>query len=176
MKLFVTKRRSLTPLAGMPPVTPGAHAMRRSAERKEMTERVTLRAAGGAIHEGWALNGSRGGLRAILEANDNAKGAKDAHDAKGGAKGAKAGRVELGSEVQVVVGEGASAVARRARVVWLQEEPDGVVVGLEFMSISGFHRGIAPPAPEGAAVAPPSADPPPSEGMPVSSKQRPETD
>ncbi len=166
MKTVVTKRRSLTPMAGMPPVSPGAHALRRGTARKEMTERVTLRAVGGAIYEGWALNGSSGGLRAILDTDaraDSRPGAEAMAEADAKAEAiakvharsktnAKGKRVALGSEVQVVVGEGMAAVARRARIVWLQEEPDGVVVGLEFMSVSGLHRGLAPSAPAGAEV------------------------
>src|SRR5947208_12185476 len=101
MKTVVTKRRSLTPIAGMPPVAPGAHAMRRGTAQKEMTERVTLRASGGAIYEGWALNGSSGGLRAILDLD--AKDVKDVKElkAEGALVGAKPKRVSLGSDVQV---------------------------------------------------------------------------
>lgn len=150
MESVVTKRRSLTPIAGMPHVGPGAHAMRRGTARKEMTERVTIRAFGGAIYEGWALNGSTGGLRAILDTEPKEDAAK-----------ANAGkRIALGAEVQVIVGEGASAIARRARIVWMQEEPDGVVVGLEFMSVSGLHRGLAPSAPPGAEIVPVKAQEP----------------
>jgi hypothetical protein len=95
------------------------HATRRSGARHEVSARVTLRAASGIELEGWALNVSRGGLRVILE-----------------------GTVELGAEYEVTIAlssppspgsEAASMTnALIGRVVWLQEEPDGVVAGLEF--------------------------------------------
>jgi hypothetical protein len=87
---------------------------------------VTLVGASGARLEGWALNVSRGGLRVILEES-----------------------VELGAEFEITmsIGDGpgqpspgaeASGAGSKAaptlvaRVVWVQEEPDGVVAGLEF--------------------------------------------
>jgi hypothetical protein len=121
----VTKRRSLSPTAGMPQASSGMHAMRRGTARREVTERVTLRGASGdasgaagseRVLEGWALNASRGGLRAILEE-----------------------KVELGQEFDVLVGD-AGAIARRGRIVWLQEELDGVIVGVEYTGLSGIHR------------------------------------
>jgi hypothetical protein len=36
-------------------------------------------------------------------------------------------------------------------VVWVQEEPDGVIVGLEFTSLSGTQKSVPPP-PMGAAT------------------------
>jgi len=57
---------------------------------------------------GWALNLSRGGLRAVVE-----------------------DRVELGEELEVWIDE--IAVKRRGRVVWVQEEPDGTIVGISFL-------------------------------------------
>jgi hypothetical protein len=101
--------------------------MRRGGVRREVTERVTLRGEG-RVHEGWALNVSRGGVRAILEE-----------------------QLVLGDEFEVTVGDSAPLI-RRARVVWLQEEKDGVIVGLEFIGISGSERAAPPvdpdPAPE----------------------------
>jgi hypothetical protein len=91
----------------------GVHAMRRSGSRREVTERVTLRFEDGRILEGWALNVSRGGLRAILEE-----------------------KVLLGQKLDVGVGAD-DVVHRRARIVWVQEEPDGVIVGIEFTGLSG---------------------------------------
>jgi hypothetical protein len=74
---------------------------------------VTLVGASGARLEGWALNVSRGGLRVILEE-----------------------KVDLGAEFEITM---SLADAREgltnpvvARVVWVQEELDGVVAGLEF--------------------------------------------
>jgi hypothetical protein len=57
------------------------------------------------------LNVSRGGLRVILEE-----------------------KVELGSEFDLVVqGESGLDVQRTGRVVWVQDEPDGAIVGFEFL-------------------------------------------
>jgi hypothetical protein len=56
---------------------------------------------------GWALNLSRGGLRAVVE-----------------------DRVELGEELDVRIAE--LKVERRGRVVWTQDEPDGTIVGISF--------------------------------------------
>jgi hypothetical protein len=102
----------------------GGHAMRRGGARLTVSEKVLFKpiaqpgeATEGAPCEGWALNESRGGLRAILEEGT--------------------GKVELGREYDVVLGEGEP---RRARIVWLQEEPDGFVVGVEYVGLSGMHR------------------------------------
>ena len=102
----------------------GSHAMRRGGARREVTERVLMKpyppsTAPGSPSpelEGWALNLSRGGLRCILEE-----------------------KVALGGEYMVTLGDGEDFSDRRARVVWVQEEPDGVIVGLEFMGLSGLH-------------------------------------
>ena len=109
-------RRSLTP---SPTPSPGAlaesvHATRRGDARHEVGSRVTLRSGAGTLLEGWALNVSRGGVRVILEE-----------------------KVELGSEFEITLKTGAeestdAVEARFGRIVWLQEEPDGVVAGIEF--------------------------------------------
>jgi len=132
----VAKRRSLTPTAGLPPVTPGTHAMRRGDPRKESTDRVTLVGRDGQELEGWALNASRGGLRAILE-----------------------GKVDLGHEFDVRVGDPDTA-ARKGRIVWLQEEPDGVIVGVEYTDGSTPLESAAPPPSTRATAEPPSQIPP----------------
>ena len=67
--------------------------------------------------EGWALNVSRGGLRAIVDEP-----------------------IELGTEVEVSISEGPP---RASRIVWIQEEPDGAIVGVEFLDGDGS----VPPAP-----------------------------
>jgi PilZ domain len=116
---LVKNRRSLTP---SPDETgPGLHATRRGGARREVSARVTLVALGGrggsgptpAALEGWALNVSRGGVRVILEE-----------------------KVELGAEFEVTLADTAEASdvpgARVGRIVWVQEEPDGVVAGIEF--------------------------------------------
>ena len=107
----------------------GLHAMRRGGARREVTERVTLKSEEGTTLEGWALNVSRGGLRAILEE-----------------------KVVLGQKFDVAIGTD-DEVLRASRVVWVQEEPDGVIVGLEFTGLSGMHKSVPPPPP-----------PPPREG------------
>src|SRR5262249_46767778 len=99
--------------------------MRRGGARREVSTRVYLRTpATGATREGWALNVSRGGLRAILEE-----------------------KVELGEEFDIEVGTD-DGPARHGRIVWVQEEPDGVIVGIEFTGLSGTHKSAPPPANE----------------------------
>lgn len=110
--------------------------MRRGGTRREVTERVTLRAEDGRTLEGWALNVSRGGVRAILEE-----------------------KVSLGERFDVAVGTG-EVVARLGRIAWVQEEPDGVIVGIEFSGMSGTHPSVQPPltAARAPSAAPPRAD------------------
>lgn len=111
---MVRNRRSLTPASGVPS---GPHQLRRGGARREVSERVHLVGANLKTRDGWALNISRGGIRVILEE-----------------------RVELGEEYQLTVGsEEDSPLTRPARVVWVQEEPDGFIVGLEFQFLSGEH-------------------------------------
>lgn len=101
----------------------GVHAMRRGGARREVTERVALKGPNDRVLDGWALNVSRGGLRAILEE-----------------------KVILGQKFDVTLGT-EDVLTRPARVVWVQEEPDGVIVGLEFTSLSGTHKSAPPPPP-----------------------------
>ena len=56
---------------------------------------------------GWALNLSRGGLRAVIE-----------------------DRVELGESLSIQIAE--INVTRQGTVVWVQDEPDGAIVGVAF--------------------------------------------
>lgn len=114
----MTKRRSLTPpdaVAGGP--AGGLHATRRGGARRELTARVTLKGKSGEVLEGWALNVSRGGVRVILEQ-----------------------RVDLGTEFDVTLSPADSAdqtsktTHSAGRIVWVQEEPDGVIAGIEFRS------------------------------------------
>lgn len=95
--------------------------MRRGGARREVTERVSLKSEDGTLHEGWALNVSRGGLRAILEE-----------------------KVVLGQKFDVTIGT-EDSIIRPSRVVWVQEEPDGVIVGLEFTSLSSTLKSVPPP-------------------------------
>jgi hypothetical protein len=85
-----------------------------------VTERIVLRNDRGQTLDGWVLNVSLGGTRAILEA-----------------------KVELGQTFEVVIGQD-ETVKRPGRVVWVQEEPDGVVVGIGFTSPGG-PTGLPPP-------------------------------
>jgi hypothetical protein len=126
----VTKKGNPTPAQGLK-MPSGVHAMRRGGARREVTERVSLKAKDGEALEGWALNVSRGGLRAILEE-----------------------KVVLGQTFDVAIGTD-EVMLRPSRVVWVQEEPDGVIVGLEFTTLSGTHKSAPPPAPDGADVSSP---------------------
>ncbi len=102
-------RRSLTP-STLPAAGDDVHATRRGGARHDVTARVTLKAKDGMVLEGWALNISRGGVRVILE-----------------------DKVEPGADFDVVLTtEGEAASPLVGRVVWVQEEPDGVVAGIEF--------------------------------------------
>ncbi len=108
----VKNRRSLTPDVGVPAAT-GAHPVRRGGARHEVTERVRIVGKNMKMRDGWALNVSRGGVRAILEET-----------------------VDLGEEYEVTIGEEGgdpAPLTRRGRVVWVQDEPDGVIVGFEFI-------------------------------------------
>ena len=76
--------------------------------------------------DGWALNISRGGLRAILDEP-----------------------LDLGTEVEVTIADGEP---RLSRIVWIQEEPDGAIVGVEFLDVEGpVSIPPPPPRPEGGA-------------------------
>jgi len=123
-----------------------------------VSERVVFRSQAGVQpdREGWALNMSRGGLRAILD---------------------DGGKVELGEEYEIFVGPAIDeATGKRGRIVWLQEEPDGFVVGVEYVGLSGTHA-AAPTAPPGALTAEASgASPASSAAAAPSSRQKPETD
>ena len=123
----VTKKTTPTPAHGMK-MPSGVHAMRRGGARREVTERVSLKAEDGTVHDGWALNVSRGGLRAILEE-----------------------KVVLGQKFDVAIGTD-EVMLRPSRVVWVQEEPDGVIVGLEFTSLSGTQKSVPPPPMDGVAA------------------------
>jgi len=105
----VKNRRSLTPTTGTP-AGPDVHATRRGGARHDVTARVSLKAKDGTVLEGWALNISRGGIRVILEE-----------------------KVDPGTEFEVTMTTGSDPSSPlTGRVVWVQEEPDGVVAGIEF--------------------------------------------
>jgi hypothetical protein len=101
--------------------------MRRGGARREVSERVTFKTEDGRTLDGWALNVSRGGLRAILE-----------------------DKVHLGQKFAIAMGTRPDEVIQRSgRIVWVQEEPDGAIVGIEFTGLSGTHDSV-PPAPPGS--------------------------
>ena len=115
------RRANLTPPAGLP--SPGLPPTRRAGgARFEASERVTLTGVGGEQMSGWALNISRGGLRAIVE-----------------------DQVELGAEVSIAIDD--EPPKRRGRIVWIQEEPDGAIVGIEFLGAPAGEGAPPPPAP-----------------------------
>jgi hypothetical protein len=107
------KRSSLSTSPGTK--VPGLHATRRAGggARRELTNRVILRANDTEI-VGWALNIRRGGIRVILEDS-----------------------VALGQEFDVTVSDdGAEPTpARRGRIVWVQQERDGMIVGVKFVGV-----------------------------------------
>jgi Tfp pilus assembly protein PilZ len=116
MEPLVKNRKQLTPSTGVPR-SGGTHAMRRGGARREVTERVVLK-NGAGCYEAWALNVSRGGVRLIVE-----------------------DPVHVGDEFDVTIGAvESSPLVRHARVVWIQEEPDGAVVGLEFIGTPAGDR------------------------------------
>ena len=78
---------------------------------------------------GWTLNVSRGGVRLICE-----------------------DQVELGREYELSIGDEQTNVVRRARVVWVQDEADGQIAGVQFIDIEG----AVPPSAPAAAAKPPS--------------------
>ena len=82
---------------------------------------------GPRVVEGWTLNVSRGGLRIISEEP-----------------------VELGEMFEVTRGD--DPLERVARVVWLQEEPDGVVCGLAYLLSADESPKTVPPPPPGSQV------------------------
>jgi hypothetical protein len=129
MGVVVKNRRSLTPPTGTP--VHDVHATRRGGARHEVSARVMMKPVrgGGPTLEGWALNVSRGGVRVILEE-----------------------KVELGAEFEVTIGIEQSSQPYVGRIVWVQEEPDGVIAGVEFRGISGTHDSMPPPPAKGAAV------------------------
>lgn len=76
--------------------------------RHNISERVIFH-VGDRIIAGWALNLSRGGLRAIVEEP-----------------------MDVGAEIDVVIGDG--TLRRAARVVWIRDKRgDGAIVGVSFV-------------------------------------------
>ncbi len=114
-------RRSFTPTP--PLAAQDIHGTRRQegGARREASERILLRREGFET-AGWTLNLSRGGVRVIVEDT-----------------------VEPGLEYEIVIGDEESA-SRRARVIWVQDEADGQIAGVQFLDVEGEPP---PPPPAG---------------------------
>jgi hypothetical protein len=112
-------RRSYTPSV---PQAPDLHGQRRATggARREASERIIIRGAGFET-TGWTLNVSRGGVRVIVE-----------------------DEVELGREYDFYMGDEQGSLKRRGRVVWLQDEADGQVAGVQYLDVDGS----VPPGPD----------------------------
>ncbi len=89
--------------------------------RREATERVVVRAEGFTT-EAWTLNVSRGGLRVVLEEP-----------------------VTIGSDYTVVID---GQAPRACRVIWVRDENDGQIAGLQYLDVEGAEvPGSRPPSP-----------------------------
>ena len=89
--------------------------------RHEASERVVIRTDGFETI-GWTLNVSRGGVRVVVEEP-----------------------VDEGAVYDIVIGD--QEPSRRARVVWIQVQADGEIVGLQFLGVEGS---VPPPPPVSA--------------------------
>jgi hypothetical protein len=97
-----------------------------------VSDRVKLRVAGSEI-DGWALNISAGGLRAIIDTD-----------------GVNLEELfTLGRQIVVQVGD---AAERPARIVWVQAEPDGAVIGVAFLDQTSDRPPSVPPGTDPAMV------------------------
>ena len=131
------KRRSLTPAkstasgAASGP-SGGVHATRRGEARRGFSARVTLKGTSGKalgqVLEGWALNVSRGGVRVILEEKVDLGAEFEV------TLSSEAGRAASDASSTWPASDGAVDIPSTGRIVWVQEEPDGVVAGIEFFS------------------------------------------
>lgn len=107
-----SRRRSLEaePITQTRLCVPDVHETRRTHARYELDDRACLIDSAGREVEAWTLNISRGGVRIVAEA-----------------------MLEPGDEVDICVGDVLPAeLGMRAKVVWVQEERDGVIAGLAF--------------------------------------------
>jgi len=89
--------------------------------RSPVSESVVFRAGDRKI-DGWTLNISQGGLRAIV--NDG---------------------MQVGEEFEFLMGE---AEPRAVRIVWVRAEKDGAIVGVSFLD----NDGSVPPPPKALAA------------------------
>jgi hypothetical protein len=115
-----------------------AHVRRESGARLQVSEPVVFRGQRGDV-QGWALNISRGGLRAVVD-----------------------GEVAVGDHFEVHVGEWTEP--RAARVVWVKpDKGGGCIVGLAFDD-----AGSAAPPPPPTTMPPPETSAPAMPNIPVS--------
>jgi len=91
------------------------HGQRRGSggARREASERIILRAPAFET-VAWTLNLSRGGVRLIVEEP-----------------------LELGATYELVIGDADPPVVRQGRVVWVQDEADGQICGVQFLDTEG---------------------------------------
>jgi hypothetical protein len=97
------------------PPEDGLHGTRRQTggARREASERVLLKSTSGSELTGWTLNLSRGGVRIVIE-----------------------DPVSVGDEFAVYFGEDEEP-RHRGRVVWVQQEADGQITGIQFLREDG---------------------------------------
>ncbi|AGP36228.1 MULTISPECIES: PilZ domain-containing protein [Sorangium] len=98
------RRRTLTPPSLQIP--PELLANRRRSARRELSERVRLETGDRAV-SGWTLNASVGGLRVVIENS-----------------------LDPGTELTVWLD---GRAPRPGRIMWVQDEPDGSIVGVCFL-------------------------------------------
>lgn len=106
----------------------GARRTRREDGARQTVSEPVVFHRGDQQVDGWALNISRGGLRAIVET-----------------------LLETGQEFEIAVGD--SDRRRPGRIVWVQKERDGAIVGVSFLDVP---RPSEPPRPSDL----PRPDPP----------------
>ncbi len=134
--------------AGAPTTDEAVRARREAGARREFNETVSFHHDGQTI-EGWALNISRGGLRAILDES-----------------------VSAGDEFEMTLGD--SSQRRPVRVVWARQEKGGVIIGVAFLDIAD---GSIPPPPSFRPPAEPApASAPPAGRRDLSSERSDEAD
>lgn len=117
-----SRRKSLMSVPALR-ASPDVHETRRAHARYELNDRALIIDRDGREIEGWSLNISRGGVRLVAEA-----------------------LLEPGDLVDICIGDVVPAdLGMRARVVWVQDERDGVIAGLAFMSSGAPSlRGLRP--------------------------------
>jgi len=93
--------------------------------RKEASDRVRFFGHSGEV-EGWTLNLSRGGVRVVVEE-----------------------ALELGQEYDVIIGDD-EHVRRPCRVVWLRQEADGQIAGVQFLDTESGTVPLLPSDPPSA--------------------------